>query len=85
MELLADHRDQLLSWKETLAPDVALVADAAAHIDRWVDRMLARDPRMAGFNRLAPSAQARERSFLRNSVRGFVGYLMVTENCSGET
>jgi glyoxylase-like metal-dependent hydrolase (beta-lactamase superfamily II) len=85
MGLLADHRDQLLHWKKILAPDVASVADAEAHIARWIDLMLSSDPRLAGFDRLAPSAQARERSFLRNSVRGFVGYLMVTENCSGET
>ena len=37
--------------------------------------MLATDPLLDGFSRLPPAVQDRERGFLRNSVKGFSGYL----------
>lgn len=75
MALLAEHRDQLNFWRETLAAEIHPETDLAAHTDRWVDLMLATDPLLAGFSRLAPAVQDRERGFLRNSVKGFAGYL----------
>jgi hypothetical protein len=43
--------------------------------EEWVDLLLAEDPLLHGFSRLAPETQARERYFLLNSVKGVAGYL----------
>jgi glyoxylase-like metal-dependent hydrolase (beta-lactamase superfamily II) len=76
MDMLARHREQLIFWEKTLAAEAAGRGTDAAHFaDQWVDLLLARDPMLAGFPRLAPTVQARERYFLLNSVKGFAGYL----------
>lgn len=76
MAMLARHRDQLLFWKQTLESQVAGAdMEAVDCIDRWVDLLLAEDPLLSGLAQLTPEAQMRERSFLRNSVKGFAGYL----------
>ena len=49
--------------------------DSADVANRWVDLLLAKDPLLNGFSQLAPEVQVRERGFLRNSVKGFAGYL----------
>jgi hypothetical protein len=49
--------------------------DFADFVNRWVDLLLDEDPLLRGFSQLAPEVQARERGFLRNSVKGFAGYL----------
>jgi glyoxylase-like metal-dependent hydrolase (beta-lactamase superfamily II) len=76
MEMLARHRDQLIFWEKTLAAEAAgQDADRDDYSEKWVDLLLTRDPLLHGFSRLAPAAQARERYFLLNSVKGFAGYL----------
>jgi glyoxylase-like metal-dependent hydrolase (beta-lactamase superfamily II) len=74
MEMLARHREQLIFWEKTLAAE-AETMDVDDFADRWVDLLLAKDPLLHGFSRLAPAVQARERYFLLNSVKGFAGYL----------
>jgi len=76
MAMLSKHRDQLLLWKQILADQVMVDSDnPSVAVERWVDLLLKEDPLMYGFRQLAPTTQARERSFLINSVKGFVGYL----------
>lgn len=76
MEMLARHREQLIFWEKTLAAEAEGEAmDAGDFADRWVDLLLASDPLLRGYSRLAPAVQARERYFLLNSVKGFAGYL----------
>jgi len=76
MRMLARHRDQLLFWEKRLASEAAGGAmDSAGFANRWVDLLLAEDPLLNGFSQLAPEVQDRERGFLRNSVKGFAGYL----------
>lgn len=76
MQMLARHRDQLLFWEKILGP--ALNEGHSGVKDDYeglVDLMLRKDPNLKGFEQLAPEAQLRERGFLLNSVKGFVGYL----------
>lgn len=76
MTMLVKHREQLLFWKKTLAPEAAGGSmDAGDDADRWVDLLLAKDPLLRGYSQLPPEVQVRERGFLRNSVKGFAGYL----------
>ena len=40
-----------------------------------IERLLTLDPLLADYDVLTPEVQQRERDFLRNSIRGFWGYL----------
>ncbi len=76
LRMLTRHREQLLFWQETLAVEAAgQDRDSADAANRWVDLLLTKDPLLRGFSQLAPAVQVRERGFLRNSVKGFAGYL----------
>ncbi|MDX2453612.1 MBL fold metallo-hydrolase [Desulfosarcina sp.] len=83
MRMLERHRKQLLFWEKRLAAEAAGGGMESADFDnRWVDLLLAEDPLLHGFSQLAQEVQVRERSFLRNSVRGFAGYLASREENS---
>lgn len=74
--LLSKHRNQLLFWHRMLAAEMVGGASSAGDaVDGWVDLLLAKDPLLHGFGRLTVEEQSRERGFLRNSVKGFAGYL----------
>ncbi len=76
LRMLSRHREQLLFWEKTLAVEAAgKDMDPEDVANRWVDLLLAEDPLLRGFSQLAPAVQVRERGFLRNSVKGFAGYL----------
>ena len=80
LRFLARHREQLLFWEKRLAVEAAGGGmESADFADRWVDALLVEDPLLHGFSQLAPEVQARERGFLRNSVKGFAGYLASLE------
>ena len=76
LHLLARHREQLLFWETVLGAEAARMnAETKADAEAWVDLMLEKDPLLEGFGLLPAEVQARERGFLRNSVKGFAGYL----------
>lgn len=86
VNMLERHREQLLFWKETLGIEAAgRDADSGDCEDRWVDLLLQADPQLCGFSQLPPEVQARERGFLRNSVKGFAGYLAGLERKDNQT
>jgi glyoxylase-like metal-dependent hydrolase (beta-lactamase superfamily II) len=75
-DLLARHRRQLLLWQDILSAEVQKRGDISEEgIEACVELMLATDPNLIGFAQLPPVVQQRERGFLRNSVKGFTGYL----------
>jgi hypothetical protein len=73
---LQAHREQLLRWRNWIQPwfeqDPQNTRQSA---EACLEYLLAKDAPLFGFNQLHPEAQARERFFLRNSVRGYWGYL----------
>jgi len=73
--LLAAHRRQLLDWTEVIGEVTRGLPADADPLDACLDRLLKSDPLLAGFGNLAPDVRQRERGFLQNSVRGFLGYL----------
>ncbi|BBO75015.1 MBL fold metallo-hydrolase [Desulfosarcina widdelii] len=76
MRMLARHRDQLLFWKKTLGSALNEGnSDLQQDYEGLVDLMLYKDPNLKGFKQLPPEVRGRERGFLLNSVKGFVGYL----------
>ncbi len=74
--LLRRHRDQLHFWRQSLA-SILDEGDQppAALTGRCLEFLLASDPLLAGFASLPEDIQAREKIFLTNSIKGFLGYL----------
>jgi hypothetical protein len=44
-------------------------------VDACMQRLMEEDPLMAAFDQLAPEVKEREIYFLRNSIKGYLGYL----------
>ena len=72
--MLEAHREQLLFW-ETLISDE--IQDCAANNRNaaCMKRLLEEDPLMANFDQLTPDIQERETYFLKNSIKGYLGWL----------
>lgn len=68
---LARHREQLHLWAQTIQEAV----EKGAGEEEILAQLLEGDPNLKGFNGLPPAQRERERYFLMNSIRGFVGYL----------
>lgn len=74
--LMKNHQQQMASWKEWIIPwHDAASDDLQVEVAAALARLLALDPLLAAFEYLAPEVQQREKGFLRNSIRGFWGYL----------
>lgn len=73
-ELLDAHREQLHRWSDLIGQELAK-GDGPDLVDRCIETLLANDPLMAAWDRMSPEVQERERGFLTNSVKGFLGYL----------
>jgi len=73
-DLLRQHLDQLVLWRQVIAAQM----DQDARDDflpRCLAQLLQEDALLAGYYRMAPLIQQREKGFLFNSIRGFAGYL----------
>jgi glyoxylase-like metal-dependent hydrolase (beta-lactamase superfamily II) len=73
--MLQNHRQQLFDWKAIIGDEIHR-SDAENLIDACVKRLLKKDSRLAYFDNLPEGVQEREKYFLRNSIKGFVGHLM---------
>ena len=73
-ELLERHCDQLELWREIIAAEMPY-AEQPDFLDRCTDRLLKEDALLASYSQMATLVQQRERGFMRNSIRGFAGYL----------
>ena len=74
MDLLHRHYDQLELWREIIGAEMPF-DEQGDFLDRCAQRLLEKDPLLAGYANMEPSIQQRERGFMRNSIRGFAGYL----------
>lgn len=75
VEMLRAHRRQLLNWREMILPfHQSAGEEKQAAMQSCAEYLLANDPLLAGFGKLPPEAQARERIFLSNSINGYWGY-----------
>ena len=72
--VLRTHRAQLLRWAEIISARMPLRDDPAFE-DQCIEALLAQDPMLGAFQRFSPEVRQRERFFMKNSIRGFVGYL----------
>jgi glyoxylase-like metal-dependent hydrolase (beta-lactamase superfamily II) len=73
--LLEISREQLMQWKK-------IIYDCAAggqmddddHINGCIDILLEKDPNLVAFGQMDPDTRKRERFFMANSVKGFIGF-----------
>jgi len=73
--LLEISREQLMLWKEIIY-DYAAGGhmDGDDFISGCIDILLERDPNLMAFPRMDPDTRKRERFFMANSVKGFIGF-----------
>lgn len=72
--VLDAHGDQLGRWARILEGRMPQSGEGDFE-EACLNALLAQDPLLGTFDRLPPEIRQRERYFLKNSIRGFAGYL----------
>lgn len=75
--MLKMHREQLFLWKEIIEDEMIRLngPNAEDFLESCLQRLLKEDRHLNGFSYMDETVQARERGFLENSIKGFIGYL----------
>ncbi|MFP4445099.1 MAG: MBL fold metallo-hydrolase [Desulfosudaceae bacterium] len=71
---LQTHKGQLYAWEKIIAEELRKEADETV-VGRCADRLLAEDPLLSGLADAPATVHWRERFFMKNSIRGFIGYI----------
>jgi glyoxylase-like metal-dependent hydrolase (beta-lactamase superfamily II) len=71
--LLKRHKDQLNSWERMIKEEMS--SDANDLVERSLGSLLDKDPDLRAFTRMSEEDQERERFFIRNSIKGYLGFL----------
>ncbi|MCU0596736.1 MAG: MBL fold metallo-hydrolase [Desulfobacterota bacterium] len=71
--VLKRERAQLLFWERIIREETA-VSDPDLP-ERCMTRLLAEDPELSAFKALSPAEQEREKFFMGNSIKGYLGFL----------
>lgn len=71
--LLKMYRDQLMRWRGIIYEQMS--KGDAGLVARCIDTLLEIDPNLAAFSKMDPDAQERERFFISNAIKGFIGFL----------
>ena len=73
--LLEISRKQHLLWKEIIYDYAAPgQMDDEDLISKCIDILLEKDPNLTAFGQMDPDTRKRERFFMANSIKGFIGY-----------
>ena len=80
--MLETHRGQLLFWEAFIRDEIQSRA-ANDRISGCLKRLLKEDPLMANFDQLTPDIQERETYFLKNSIKGYLGWLQSGSEVQG--
>jgi glyoxylase-like metal-dependent hydrolase (beta-lactamase superfamily II) len=72
--LLGRHRDQLVFWEKWIRDHTADQTEDEA-VQLCMQGLLAEDPLLEGFSQFSAPVQDRERYFLKNSLKGFLGWI----------
>jgi glyoxylase-like metal-dependent hydrolase (beta-lactamase superfamily II) len=70
--LLNRFREQLTLWKETIHAQMLMGEEVL--LDRCANALLEGDPNLKAFELLDSHTQKRERFFMKNAIKGFVGF-----------
>ncbi len=74
VKMLQIHRRQLLYWEKLLRAEKNNY-DETNRISACMKQLLRQDNLMATFDQLPSDVQAREKYFLQNSIKGYLGFL----------
>lgn len=77
-EMLKRSREQLLLWKDVISGEGRRGKGLIE--EKCVDLLLAKDPNLEAFGSMPVPVQQRERWFLLNSIKGYLGYFSSLEN-----
>jgi hypothetical protein len=72
---LKTTRQQLFKWKAIIADEIKQSDDDDHLMAACLERILQEDSLAANLDHLPEAAKARETYFLKNSLKGFIGYL----------
>ena len=72
--MLAAHKEQLLLWRDLL-DDEQRGAPEENLYEACYRRLLRDDPRLEALSEMDPEKRERERFFIQNSIKGYLGYL----------
>lgn len=72
-DMLRRFKDQVIRWK-CVAEEEMATGDQGA-VERSAERLIQNDPELKAFDVLEPEIQAREKNFISNSIKGFIGAL----------
>jgi glyoxylase-like metal-dependent hydrolase (beta-lactamase superfamily II) len=73
-KMLSRFRDQLSHWERIIGESVRYGGGTEAIITRSIELLLEKDPNLAAFHSMDAKVQDRERMFIINSIRGFIGF-----------
>jgi glyoxylase-like metal-dependent hydrolase (beta-lactamase superfamily II) len=73
--MLTSARNQLNLWERLIADEVSSTRDNL--VEKCIERLLLEDPELQTFKTLDAQVRERERFFMANSVRGYLGFLGV--------
>lgn len=71
--MLKRERTQLLFWEKIIREEMAKGDDLL--MEQCLARLLAEDPELRAFNTMASADQEREKFFMGNSIKGYLGFL----------
>jgi len=74
VKMLKMHKGQLLHWEQVIS-NVMRHTEAEFFEETCLKNLLKSDPFLKNFSSLDGAVQERELGFLKNSIRGFLGYL----------
>jgi hypothetical protein len=84
VSLLKTHRDQLLLWEEIIKDEIVNLQGTEGEdlFNGCLLRLLKQDPCLKDFFYMDEAVKERERGFLKNSIKGFTGYLQTVADNS---
>ncbi|UCD90649.1 MAG: MBL fold metallo-hydrolase [Desulfobacterales bacterium] len=77
VRMLNTHRKQLVLWRNIIEDEMARlhVIDDEDVVDNCLSRLLKEDSCLKHLSHMDRAVQEREKGFLKNSIKGFTGYL----------
>lgn len=81
VEMLTMHKRQLLHWEQVIGTVLRHTGPESIE-EICLKNLLEKDSCLSGFHHLEGTVQKRERGFLKNSIRGFIGYLQALNKAS---
>ncbi|MEN8212133.1 MAG: MBL fold metallo-hydrolase [Thermodesulfobacteriota bacterium] len=80
---LKQHKKQLFFWEKIIQQEIKKAKNENV-VEDCIQSLFKHDPLMAMFSEMTHNMQKREYEFLKNSVKGFLGYLETTaDNSTG--